>query len=67
MKNLLKDYPENEIEEIAKLLDSTPADRRSDKNHIYRKLIRKYKNEKGLEIYTSIKKDLDKYFTQENK
>lgn len=67
LKNLLKDYPENEIEEIAKLLDSTPTDRRSDKNHIYRKLIRKYKNEKGLEIYTSIKKDLDKYFTQENK
>lgn len=67
LKNLLKDYPENEIDEIAKLLDSTPADRRSDKNHIYRKLIRKYKNEKGLAIYSLIKKDLDKYFVKDNK
>ena len=64
LKKLLKDYPDNEINEIAKLLDSTPADKRSDKNHIYRKLIRKYKNEKGLEIYTLIKKDLDRYFKQ---
>ena len=62
LKNLLKDYPENEIDEIKKLLDSTPADKRSDKNHIYRKLVRKYKNEKGLAIYTLIKKDIDKYF-----
>ncbi len=67
LKNLLKDYPENEIDDIAKLLDSTPADRRSDKNHIYRKLIRKYKNEKGLAIYSLIKKDLDKYFVKDNK
>ncbi|MBO7676889.1 MAG: hypothetical protein J6S49_05190 [Erysipelotrichaceae bacterium] len=62
LKNLLKDYPENEIDEIKKLLDSTPADKRSDKNHIYRKLVRKFKNEKGLAIYTLIKKDIDKYF-----
>ena len=67
LKNLLKDNPENEIDEIAKLLDSTPADKRNDKNHIYRKLIRKYKNEKGLAIYTLIKKDLDKYFALSNK
>ena len=67
LKNLLKDYPENEIDDIAKLLDSTPADRRNDKNHIYRKLIRKYKNEKGLAIYSLIKKDLDKYFVKDNK
>ena len=67
LKNLLKDNPENEIDEIAKLLDSTPADKRNDKNHIYRKLIRKYKNEKGLAIYTLIKKDLDKYFALNNK
>ena len=62
LKNLLNDSSAIEIDEIAKLLDSTPADKRNDKNHIYRKLVRKYKNEKGLAIYTLIKKDLDKYF-----
>lgn len=62
LKNLLNDSSDIEIDEIAKLLDSTPADKRNDKNHIYRKLVRKYKNEKGLAIYTLIKKDLDKYF-----
>ena len=67
LKSLLKDNPENEIDEVAKLLDSTPADKRNDKNHIYRKLVRKYKNEKGLAVYTLIKKDLDKYFALNDK
>jgi hypothetical protein len=62
MKDLLKEYPENEIEDVIKYLDKVPADRRNDKNYIYRGLIRKFKSEKGLAIYTLIKKELDRYY-----
>ena len=62
LKNLLKDLPENEIEDIDRCLSGVPTDKRSDKNFIYRRLVRKYKSEKGLEIYTLIKKELDKYY-----
>ena len=62
LQNLLKDYPENEIEEVARYLDAIPADKHGDKSYIYRHLIRKFKSEKGLAIYTLIKKDLEKYY-----
>ena len=62
LQNLLKDYPENEIEEVARYLDNIPADKHGDKSYIYRHLIRKFKSEKGLAIYTLIKKDLEKYY-----
>ena len=62
LRNLLKDRPENEVEELAKVLDAVPADKRGDKSYIYRHLIRKFKSEKGLALYTLIKKDLDRYY-----
>lgn len=62
LQNLLKDYSENEIEEVARYLDNIPADKHGDKSYIYRHLIRKFKSEKGLAIYTLIKKDLEKYY-----
>lgn len=62
LQNLLKDYPENEIEEVARFLDGISAEKHSDKSYIYRHLIRKFKSEKGLAIYTLIKKDLEKYY-----
>ena len=62
LNDLLKDFPENEIEEVRKYLSKVPSDKRNDKNYIYRGLIRKFKSEKGLAIYTLIKKDLDKYY-----
>ena len=61
LQELLKDYPEKEVEEIARVLDAIPADRRN-KSYIYRHLIRKFKSEKGLAVYTLIKKDLDRYY-----
>ena len=61
LRNLLKDYSDKEVDEVARCLDSVPADKR-DKSYIYRHLIRKFKSEKGLAVYTLIKKDLDKYY-----
>lgn len=62
IKQLLKDYPENEVEDVMKYLNKVPAEKRSDRNYIYRGLVRKFKSEKGLAIYTLIKKDLEKYY-----
>ena len=62
LKKLLKGCSEDEVEEVGKLLDGIALDRRSDKGYIYRHLVRKFKSEKGLEIYTLIKKDLDKCY-----
>ena len=62
LQSLLKDYPENEIEEVARYLDGIPVEKHGDKSYIYRHLIRKFKSEKGLAIYTLIKKDLEKYY-----
>ena len=59
------DMPENEIKEVQKYLDKVPAEKRSEKNYIYRGLVRKFRSEKGLEIYTLIKKDLDRYYQVE--
>ena len=59
---LLKDHPESEIESVKKFLDNVPADKREEKNYIYRGLVRKFKREKGLEIYTLIKKDIANYY-----
>ena len=67
LTDLLKDYPENEINDVRKYLDKVPAEKRSDKNYIYRGLVRKFKSEKGLALYTLIKKDLDRYYQTENK
>jgi hypothetical protein len=62
LKRLLKDHPENEIEEIIRYLDKVPAEKREDKNYIYRGLVRKFKRDKGLAIYTLIKKELGNYY-----
>lgn len=62
LQSLLKDYSENEIDDVAKSLDSIPAEKHGDKSYIYRHLIRRFKSEKGLAIYTLIKKDLEKYY-----
>lgn len=62
LKKLLKDHPESEIENVKKFLDNVPADKREEKNYIYRGLVRKFKREKGLEIYTLIKKDIANYY-----
>ncbi|MBR4421582.1 MAG: hypothetical protein IKS69_03510 [Erysipelotrichaceae bacterium] len=62
LHDLLKDYPDKEIEEIGKVLDTVPVDKHANKSYIYRHLIRKFKSEKGLAIYTLIKKDLDRYY-----
>ncbi|MBR4470523.1 MAG: hypothetical protein IKS54_04335 [Erysipelotrichaceae bacterium] len=62
LKKLLKDHPESEIESVKKFLDNVPADKREEKNYIYRGLVRKFKREKGLEIYTLIKKDIANYY-----
>jgi len=62
LKQLLKDYPENEIEGIRKVLDGVDEDKREDKNLIYNALVRRYKKKKGLAIYTLLKKDLKNYY-----
>lgn len=62
LKKLLKDHPESEIESVKKFLDNVPADKREEKNYIYRGLVRKFKRENGLEIYTLIKKDIANYY-----
>ena len=62
LKRLFRDYPDNEIEEIRKYLDKIPAEKHEDKNYIYRGLVRKFKREKGLAIYTLIKKELGNYY-----
>ena len=62
LNELLKEFPENEIKEVQKYLDKVPAEKRSEKNYIYRGLVRKFRSEKGLEIYTLVKKDLDRYY-----
>ena len=62
LNEVLKEFPENEIEEVKKYLDRVPAEKQSDRNYIYRGLIRKFRQKKGLKIYTLIKKDLDRYY-----
>lgn len=64
LESLLKDYPSEEIEQIKAALDKVPAEKRTDKNYIYRGLIRRFKSEKGLAIYSLLKKDLDKYYAK---
>ena len=62
LNEVLKEFPENEITDVKKYLDKVPAEKRADRNYIYRGLIRKFRSEKGLKIYTLIKKDLDRYY-----
>lgn len=62
LQDLLKGHSNAEVEEVARCLDSIPEGKHSDKSFIYRQLIRRFKSEKGLAIYTLIKKDLDKYY-----
>ena len=66
MKELLKDFPEEDQEDVCRYLNKVPAEKRSDKNYIYRGLVRKFKSEKGLAIYSLIKKDLDRYYNPSN-
>ncbi|MBR0136973.1 MAG: hypothetical protein IJM15_00980 [Erysipelotrichaceae bacterium] len=63
LNSLLSSYPKAEIEGVKNLLDGVPMEMRTDKNHIYNALVKKYKKEKGLAIYTLIKKDLKKYYS----
>ena len=67
LKKLMKNLGEEDYTETARLLDGIPDNKRSDKSFIYRSLVRKFKSEKGLEIYTLIKKDIDKYYRQPKK
>lgn len=62
LKELLKEYSEEDKEDVCGYLDKVPAEKRSDKNYIYRGLVRKFKSEKGLAIYSLIKKELDRYY-----
>lgn len=62
LNELLKEFPENEITEVKKYLDKVPSEKQGDRNYIYRGLVRKFRSEKGLKIYTLIKKDLDRYY-----
>ncbi len=62
MKELLKDFSEEDQEDVCRYLSKVPLEKRSDKNYIYRGLVRKFKSEKGLGIYTLIKKDIDRYY-----
>lgn len=62
LKEVMKDYSEEDQEDVCRYLDKVPAEKRSDKNYIYRGLVRKFKSEKGLAIYTLIKKELDRYY-----
>ena len=68
LKRVFKDFADNEIEEIRNYLDKVPQDKREDKNYIYRGLVRRFKREKGLAVYTLIKKELANYYRlSENK
>ena len=62
LEELLKETKEIDVNEVKKYLDKVPKEKQSDKNYIYRGLVRKFKSEKGLATYTAIKKDLDKYY-----
>ena len=62
LKSLLKDETEETIQDVKKYLDKVPEEKRNEKNYIYRGLVRKFKSEKGLAIYTLIKKELDRYY-----
>ena len=66
VKEVLKDYPDNEVEDVVKYLNKVPNEKRADKNYIYRGLVRKFKSEKGLAIYTLLKKDLDRFYQESN-
>jgi hypothetical protein len=66
VKEVLKELPENETEEIIKYLDKVPQEKRTDKNYIYRGLVRKFKREKGLAFYSLVKKDLERFYRQED-
>ena len=65
VKQVLSEYPENEVEDVVKYLNKVPSEKRADKNYIYRGLVRKFKSEKGLAIYTLLKKDLDRFYRTE--
>ena len=65
VKQVLSEYPENEVEDVVKYLNKVPSEKREDKNYIYRGLVRKFKSEKGLAIYTLLKKDLDRFYRTE--
>jgi len=65
VKQVLTEYPENEVEDVVKYLNKVPSEKREDKNYIYRGLVRKFKSEKGLAIYTLLKKDLDRFYRTE--
>ena len=66
VKEVLKDLPENETEEVIKYLDKVPQEKRAEKNYIYRGLVRKFKREKGLALYSLLKKDLERFYRQED-
>ncbi|MBQ1826878.1 MAG: hypothetical protein II126_02800 [Erysipelotrichaceae bacterium] len=63
LNGLLTSYSDNDIQEIKKVLDSIPAEKRNDRNHIYNALIHRFKKEKGLAVYTLIKKQLNRYYS----
>lgn len=63
LKEVLKDYPEEDIDGVKTYLNKVPMEKRADKNYIYRGLVRKFKAEKGLAIYTVLKKDIDRYYS----
>ena len=65
VKQVLTEYPDNEVEDVVKYLNKVPSEKRADKNYIYRGLVRKFKSEKGLAIYTLLKKDLDRFYRTE--
>ena len=60
--SLLPEQTPEDIEAVSKVLDSVPEDKREDKNLVYHSLVRRFKKQKGLAIYSLIKKDLKKYY-----
>ncbi|MBQ1900067.1 MAG: hypothetical protein II153_04095, partial [Erysipelotrichaceae bacterium] len=42
VKQVLTEYPDNEVEDVVKYLNKVPSEKRADKNYIYRGLVRKF-------------------------
>ena len=62
LRQQLPDLSDEQRQQVRELLDKVPADKHADKSYIYREIIRKFKSDKGLLIYTALKKELDKYY-----
>ncbi len=63
LNGILTSYSDNDIQEIKKVLDGVPTEKRNDKNHIYNALIHRFKKEKGLAVYSLLKKQLNRYYS----